>query len=193
MNEVLDKWKFVPVGSIKWKVRGSPKSVWFILWRLWMSEPNFKLSLLSIKFVSPDLCQSSLVILVQFAPWVFSCGPFLVLWSPLLMRTDVASSHFLLSLLLLPARLMLGFMGVTAFLSMWISNTATTAMMVPIVQAVLDQLNGNIEPEPSFKSQRRSVDLHQEHEKSSSIMQTAAPKILENGTIQHNVLSAGPT
>ncbi|GFS45247.1 hypothetical protein TNIN_58381 [Trichonephila inaurata madagascariensis] len=36
--------------------------------------------------------------------------------------------------------LMLGFMTTTMFLSMWISNTATTAMMVPIVDAVLDEL-----------------------------------------------------
>uniref|UniRef100_A0A8C9E825 Solute carrier family 13 member 2 n=1 Tax=Phocoena sinus TaxID=42100 RepID=A0A8C9E825_PHOSS len=40
-----------------------------------------------------------------------------------------------------PSLLILGFMVVTAFLSMWISNTATTAMMVPIAHAVLDQLH----------------------------------------------------
>lgn len=34
-------------------------------------------------------------------------------------------------------RLLLGFMGSTGFLSMWISNTATAAMMLPIAQAVL--------------------------------------------------------
>ncbi|EDM05099.1 solute carrier family 13 (sodium-dependent citrate transporter), member 5 [Rattus norvegicus] len=39
-----------------------------------------------------------------------------------------------------PSRLMLGFMFVTAFLSMWISNTATTAMMIPIVEAMLEQM-----------------------------------------------------
>lgn len=35
---------------------------------------------------------------------------------------------------------MLGVMLTTGFLSMWISNTATTAMMVPIVEAVLREI-----------------------------------------------------
>lgn len=39
-----------------------------------------------------------------------------------------------------PSLLMIGFMSVSAFLSMWISNTATTAMMLPIAHAVLMQL-----------------------------------------------------
>ncbi|XP_030009405.1 solute carrier family 13 member 5-like [Sphaeramia orbicularis] len=80
-----------------------------------------------------------------------------------------------------PALLMLGFMTVTAFLSMWISNTATTAMMVPIVQAVLDQLHNNIDPENPTKRQSRNVLLHQEHpEKISSVLQTPVPTVPED-------------
>uniref|UniRef100_A0A672H052 Solute carrier family 13 member 5b n=1 Tax=Salarias fasciatus TaxID=181472 RepID=A0A672H052_SALFA len=57
-----------------------------------------------------------------------------------------------------PALLMLGFMGVTAFLSMWISNTATTAMMVPIVQAVLEQLNNTEAEIPQIlKNEQRKM------------------------------------
>ncbi|MBZ3877591.1 Solute carrier family 13 member 1 [Sciurus carolinensis] len=39
-----------------------------------------------------------------------------------------------------PARLTLGFMSSTALLSMWLSNTSTTAMVMPIVEAVAQQI-----------------------------------------------------
>ena len=42
-------------------------------------------------------------------------------------------------------RLMVGFMFPTWFLSMWISNTATTSMMIPVVEAVLHELEGSKE------------------------------------------------
>ena len=35
---------------------------------------------------------------------------------------------------------MLGFMIITSGLSMWISNAATTVMVVPIVEAVFEEL-----------------------------------------------------
>jgi len=41
-----------------------------------------------------------------------------------------------------PGRMTLGFMIATAFLSMWVSNTATTMMMVPIGLAVIQQATG---------------------------------------------------
>jgi len=43
-----------------------------------------------------------------------------------------------------PRNLLLGFMLTTGFLSMWISNTATTAMMIPIIDAIAQA--SSIEP-----------------------------------------------
>lgn len=71
---------------------------------------------------------------------------------------------------------MLGFMTVTAFLSMWISNTATTAMMVPIVQAILEQLNSNTDAEASTKRHRKSVSLEVELNSSSISEKTTNPE-----------------
>jgi len=44
-----------------------------------------------------------------------------------------------------PGKIILGFMLATAFLSMWISNTATAMMMVPIALAVIKQTTEFIE------------------------------------------------
>jgi solute carrier family 13 (sodium-dependent dicarboxylate transporter), member 2/3/5 len=43
-----------------------------------------------------------------------------------------------------PGRILLGFMLATAFLSMWMSNTATAMMMVPIAMSVILKLEENL-------------------------------------------------
>lgn len=49
-----------------------------------------------------------------------------------------------------PAKLMFGFMLGTAFLSMWISNTATTMLMVPILMSIILKLE-EINPKKSIQ------------------------------------------
>ncbi len=52
----------------------------------------------------------------------------------------------ILALGISPKRIILGFMGATAFLSMWISNTATTMIMVPIAMAIILKLEETFSP-----------------------------------------------
>ncbi|KAF7656785.1 hypothetical protein LDENG_00036300 [Lucifuga dentata] len=59
-----------------------------------------------------------------------------------------------------PSLLMMGFMIVSAFLSMWISNTATTAMMLPIAQAVLQQLKATEAKADERDFERAAEDNH---------------------------------
>ncbi|XP_046535789.1 Na(+)/dicarboxylate cotransporter 3 isoform X3 [Equus quagga] len=50
-----------------------------------------------------------------------------------------------------PARLILGMMMTTSFLSMWLSNTASTAMMLPIANAILKSLFGHRETQKDLR------------------------------------------
>ncbi|XP_047601622.1 Na(+)/dicarboxylate cotransporter 3 isoform X1 [Lutra lutra] len=52
-----------------------------------------------------------------------------------------------------PARLILGMMVTTSFLSMWLSNTASTAMMLPIASAILKSLFSQNEAEKDLNWQ----------------------------------------
>ena len=50
-----------------------------------------------------------------------------------------------------PSRIVLGFMAAAAFLSMWISNTATAIMMVPIGLAIVLQMEARFDQEETHK------------------------------------------
>ncbi|RWS31881.1 solute carrier family 13 member 3-like protein [Leptotrombidium deliense] len=67
-------------------------------------------------------------------------------------------------------RIMFGLMVTTMFLSMWISNTATTAMMVPVVDAMVKELNSN-----NKSGSRRNTE--------ENIMMSSRQQIVEDTTI----------
>ncbi|KAK5610014.1 hypothetical protein CRENBAI_022387 [Crenichthys baileyi] len=90
-----------------------------------------------------------------------------------------------------PSLLMIGFMIVSAFLSMWISNTATTAMMLPIAHAVLQQLQVTEARAEEQDLQTAAEDnLGFELESKEEITDEKKPDTklqLENGVVQPQV------
>uniref|UniRef100_A0A803TJH2 Solute carrier family 13 member 3 n=1 Tax=Anolis carolinensis TaxID=28377 RepID=A0A803TJH2_ANOCA len=58
-----------------------------------------------------------------------------------------------------PARLILGMMLTTSFLSMWLSNTASTAMMLPIAMAILKSLFGEKETSRDLKKEKEEIQV----------------------------------
>ncbi len=58
-----------------------------------------------------------------------------------------------------PRRIVLGFVVSTAFLSLWISNTATAMMMVPIALAVVKQVGATAPPERAGEVKALGLDL----------------------------------
>jgi len=71
-------------------------------------------------------------------------------------------------------RLMLGFMVTTMFLSMWISNTATVSMMVPIANAVAEAIKDNDDVEMSEGGEeeeaRRAGDVKKKNESDRNVL-----------------------
>jgi sodium-dependent dicarboxylate transporter 2/3/5 len=115
----------------------------------WITEaiPLAVTSLLPVMlFPTLGLMSGSVVAPIYFNHIIFLfIGGFLV---ALAMQKWNLHRRIALRILLLfgirPRNILLGFMVATAFLSMWISNTATTMMMVPIALAIIMKLEESL-------------------------------------------------
>ncbi|XP_045621415.2 LOW QUALITY PROTEIN: Na(+)/citrate cotransporter [Procambarus clarkii] len=86
-----------------------------------------------------------------------------------------------------PRRLMAGFMLTTMFLSMWISNTATTAMMVPIVDAILVELYAGQSDEDETDKEFMDLSVYPPHQSQMELapsVQKRDPSECKNGNLE---------
>ena len=84
-----------------------------------------------------------------------------------------------------PNYLLAGFMGTTSFISMWMSNVATTAMMTPIAQAVLEQLK-SVALKTDVKDDNRNEEIQKES--SDTLLEGGKGEELEIKTRMYNGL-----
>jgi sodium-dependent dicarboxylate transporter 2/3/5 len=127
--------------------RAAAVAVWMAIW--WMTEavPLAVTSLLPVVlFPMLGVMNGKAVSSQYFNHIIFLfMGGFMV---ALAMQRWLLHKRIALKALLLfgvrPRLTLLGFMAVTAFLSMWISNTATTMMMVPIVLAIVVRMEHSL-------------------------------------------------
>lgn len=90
-----------------------------------------------------------------------------------------------------PRTLLLGFMGVTFCLSMWMSNTSTTGIMTPLVITVLDQLQDKEESDSAGShSTRGAVECNSES--TSLLTKESTQEEAETADVSHSA-SVGDT
>lgn len=130
--------------------RGLALLVMMALW--WISEafPIHWVALLPIVFVPffPALAGKTRMENISTVGWAYA-NPFIMIFMGGMLIGVAMEEHNLHRRIALnimkaigssPRRILLGFCCSTAFISMWISNTATAVMMVPIGLAVISQL-----------------------------------------------------
>lgn len=137
-------------------------ALWVVIW--WVTEP-VHLAVTSLVPI-PVFTQTGVVeveaITAQYAhPIVFLLlGGFM-----LALAVERCNLHRRLAIIFManiggaPARLLLGVMAVTAFLSMWISNTATAMLMLPIAVAIALAGADDVDDAPSLSFDNSAEDI----------------------------------
>ncbi len=120
-------------------------AIWMVVWWVFEAVPLAVTAMLPmVVFPLAGVLSGKVVAPLYFNHIVFLfIGGFLV---AIAMQRWALHRRLALGILLLigtsPRRLLFGFMAATAFLSMWISNTATAMLMVPICLAVVSGIEG---------------------------------------------------